>query len=315
VLKRVAAGATFVLVALVLAGPAFLGSPAHLPITASPADYGLRYEEVAFAPADRTIHLRGWWMPAADARAAVVMVHGGGDDNRMQPHQNGMALMRDLVARGFAVLAFDLRNFGESEATPEGRTFGDLEANDVLGAIGAAGGRLPGTPVVALGCSMGGASVIQAAARGAPLAAIVTDSAFADAREIAVPFTVAAVGGPRVLLVPFVWSAEWIHGVPLARGATLEAARRVPATTRALVIQNDGDPIVPVAQARALAAAMPNAETWITPAPPADHPLVGQQGAFGMHCQSYKLDPVGYVARVAAFVDGAIRPDRAASLP
>jgi alpha-beta hydrolase superfamily lysophospholipase len=306
VLKRVVAGAAVAFVALVLAGPAFVGSPAHLAVTGSPADYGLRYEAIDFLPADRVIHLRGWWMPAADARAAVVMVHGGGDDNRTQPYQNGLALMRDLVGRGFAVLAFDLRNFGESDATPEGRTFGDLEGNDVLGAVGAALGRLPGKPVAALGCSMGGASVIQAAARGAPLAAIVTDSAFADAREVAVPFTVAAVGWPRLLVVPFVWSAEWVHRVPLGRGSTLDAARRVPSTTRALVIQNDGDPIVPVAHARELAAAMPSAETWITPAPPADHPLVGQQGPFGMHCQSYKLDPEGYVARVTAFVDVAI---------
>src|SRR5262249_12344932 len=161
----------------------------------------------------------------------------------------------------------------------------------------------------------GGATAIQASARGARLAAIVTDSAFADARAVAVPFTVASVGLPRLLVIPFVWSAEWIHGLPLARGATLDAARRVPATTRALVIENEGDPIVSVSEARALAAAMPSAETWITPAPPADHPLVAQNGAFGMHCQSYKLDPAGYVARVTSFFDGALRADRAASLP
>jgi fermentation-respiration switch protein FrsA (DUF1100 family) len=181
----------------------------------------------------------------------------------------------------------------------------------VIAAVAAAGARAPGRPVTALGCSMGGATVIQAAARGAPLAAIVTDSAFTDARAVAVPFTVAAVGWPSTLVVPFVWSAEWIHRVPLARGSTLAAARRVPATTRALLIQNDGDPIVPVADARALAAAMPKAEVWITPAPPADHPLVGEQGAFGMHCQSYKLDPPGYVERVTAFLDGAARERRA----
>src|SRR5262249_4461021 len=163
----------------------------------------------------------------------------------------GLALMRDLVGRGFDVLAFDLRNFGESDATPEGRTFGDLEANDLLAAVGAASSRAPGLPVVALGCSMGGATAIQAGARGARLAA---DSAFADARAVAVPFTVASMGLPRLLVIPFVWSAEWIHGLPLARGATLDAARRVPATTRALVIENAGDPIVSVADARALAA-------------------------------------------------------------
>jgi pimeloyl-ACP methyl ester carboxylesterase len=146
VLRRAVAGVVVVLATLVVLGPAFLGAPAHLAVVGSPADYGLRYEAIEFAPADRPIRLRAWWMPAA---------------------------------------------------------------------------------------------------------------------------------------------------------------------TRALVIQNDGDPIVPVADARALAAAMPKAEVWITPAPPADHPLVGEQGAFGMHCQSYKLDPAGYVERVTAFLDGAARELRA----
>jgi pimeloyl-ACP methyl ester carboxylesterase len=117
VLRRAVAGLVVVLATLVVLGPAFLGAPAHLAVVGSPADYGLRYEAIEFAPADRPIRLRAWWMPAADARAAVVMVHGGGDDNRTQPYQNGMALMRDLVGRGFAVLALDLRNFGESDAT------------------------------------------------------------------------------------------------------------------------------------------------------------------------------------------------------
>jgi hypothetical protein len=75
---------------------------------------------------------------------------------------------------------------------------------------------------------------------------------------------------------------------------------------RTLVIENEGDPIVSVAAARTLAATLPNAETWITAAPAADHPLVGSQGAFGMHCQSYKLDPGAYVARVTSFLDAAL---------
>ncbi len=153
---------------------------------------------------------------------------------------------------------------------------------------------------------MGGATVIHAAARGARLGAFVVDSAFAHARDVAVPFVMAATGWPRLAVLPFVWSAEHVHGLPLTRGTTLEAARRVPATVHALVIQNAGDPIVTVGQAEALAAALPSAQTWITPAPPPDHPIVGQQGAFGMHCQSYKLDPDGYVTRVAAFLDAAL---------
>jgi alpha-beta hydrolase superfamily lysophospholipase len=295
------------LAALVLIGPALMSAGrSHLPVAGTPADYGLRYEDLAFAPSDRPLTLRGWWMPPATApRAAVVLVHGGGEDNRTQPYQNGLALARDLVARGFAVLAFDLRNFGESDATPEGSTFGDLEAHDVVGAASAIAARAPELPVVGLGCSMGGATVIQAAARGARLRAIVVDSTFADAAEVAVPFTVAATGWPRLLVWPFVWSAVHLHGVPVGRGTTLAAARRVPASVPALIVHNEADPIVPAAHAHRLATVLPRSEVWLTRAPPPDHPIVWQQGVFGTHCQSYKLDPAAYVTHVTAFVERA----------
>ena len=70
-----------------------------------------------------------------------------------------------------------------------------------------------------------------------------------------------------------------------------------------LLIQNAGDPIVPVEQCRRLAAAMPGAEVWITAAPSADHPLRVSQGRWGMHTQSYKLYPEEYVERVTRFFD------------
>lgn len=307
-LKRTVAGVVLLLAAVVVIGPALTKSGrAHLPVVGTPADYGLRYEAMEFAPSDRPLTLRGWWIaPAGTPRAAVVLVHGGGEDNRTQPYQNGLALARDLVGRGFAVVAFDLRNFGESDATPEGSTFGDLEANDVVGAVSAVAARAPGLPVVALGCSMGGATVVQAAARGASLRAIVVDSTYADAAAIAVPFTAAVTGWPRVLVVPFVWSAVRLHGVAVGRGETLIAARRVAPTLPALVIHNEADPIVPVTHAHVLAGFLGSSVTWITPAPPADDPIVHQQGAFGTHCQSYKLQPQAYVERVAAFLDGTL---------
>jgi uncharacterized protein len=308
VLTRLVAGLVGGLAALVLIGPAFMSAGrGHLPVIGTPADYGIHYEDLAFAPSDRSLTLRGWWMaPPSPPRAAVVLVHGGGEDNRTQPYQNGLALARDLVARGYAVVAFDLRNFGESDATPEGSTFGDLEAHDVVGAAGVVATRAPDLAVVGLGCSMGGATVIQAAARGARLRAIVVDSVFADAAEVAVPFTVAATGWPRVLVAPFVWSAVHLHGVAVTRGATLVAARRVPASISALVAHNEADPIVPVGHAHRLAAALPRSELWLTPEPPRDHPVVWQQGAFGTHCQSYKLDPTAYVTRVTTFVDRVV---------
>ena len=47
-------------------------------MTENPGDHGLAYEAVQFTPADRSITLRAWCLPAPDARAALVFVHGGG---------------------------------------------------------------------------------------------------------------------------------------------------------------------------------------------------------------------------------------------
>ncbi len=300
--------AVAVLVAFVLLAPLGMRpNAAHPPLTQTPADYGLRYDAVTFAPPDRPITLRGWWMPVANARAAVILVHGGGDDNRSQPFQNGLALARDLAARGFGVLAFDLRNYGESDTTPEGVTFGDLEAYDVVGAVDLLARIAPGLPVVGLGCSMGGATLVQAAARDARLRVLVTDSVFADAWDVAPSFVRASSNLPELLVGPVLWSAAHVHGVGLDRGNTIDAARRV--TPRpVLLIHNEADPIAAPTESWTLASVMPRSETWITPAPPVDHPLRWQNGRWGTHCQSYKLDPDGYVTQVTAFLTRGLAP-------
>ncbi len=277
-------------------GPALFNLAAErVALTESPSDYGLAYEPVTFSPPDEPITLHGWWIPAHDARAALVLVHGGGGDNRSIPDGGGLALVRDLVARRYAVLAIDLRNFGESDATPEGVTFGDLEVNDVTGALDFLAARAPDLPTGAIGFSMGAATVLRAAARDRRLHAVVADSAFVDAREVAVAFTHATIGLPTVLVTPFVWSAQLLHGVTLARGATLDALHgaTLPPT---LLIHDRHDPIVPVHDAERLAAAIPGAATWITD--------LDEPGPFGTHVQAYRLAPVAYITRVSAFLDG-----------
>jgi uncharacterized protein len=304
---RALAGATVLLVAFALLAPFGMRPNPRLPLAATPADQGIRYESVAFSPPDRPITLRAWWMPAEPPRGAVVLVHGGGEDNRSQPHQDGIALARDLVQHGFAVLAPDLRNYGESDATPERATFGDLEAWDVVGALDFLAKQAPGVPIAGIGCSMGGATVIRAAERDERLQAIVADSTFADAWHVAPNFVAASTGLPRAAIPLLLWSAAYVHGFPLDRGQTIEAARRL-SHRPALLIHNEADPIAPVEETRALSAAIAGSEIWITPAPPEDHPLRRAQGPWGMHCQSYKLDPAGYADRVTRFLDGALPP-------
>ncbi len=293
--------ATGVLFAIVIAVAPLVFRPTgnRLALTERPSDYGLSYESVTFRPPDRAIDLRAWWIPAEHAHAALVFVHGGGDDNRSLPHGGGLALARDLVARRYAVLMVDLRNFGESDGTPEGITFGDLEVNDVVGALDFLAARVPDLPAAAIGFSMGGGTVLRAAARDSRLRAVVADSAFADAAEVAVAFTRAATGLPMLVAAPFVWSAQHLHGVPLGRGATL-AALRGATLPPVLLIHDRHDPIAPVADCARLAAVIPTAVTWITD--------FRQAGPFGTHIQAYRLGPAAYVERVTTFLDGVFTP-------
>jgi fermentation-respiration switch protein FrsA (DUF1100 family) len=113
-------------------------------------------------------------------------------------------------------------------------------------------------------------------------------------RDVATAFTHAATGLPSFVAAPFVWSAEHVHGAPLARGATADALRG-GTFPPVLLIQNVHDPIVPVEHCRRLASVIPNAKIWLT--------REGADGAFGTHIKSYLLAPRNYVDEVTQFLD------------
>ena len=215
------------LIVFIVVAPALLRPGANrLPIIQTPRDYGVAFETVEFQPPDAAITLRAWWMPAAQPKAAIILVHGGGDDNRSLPYADGLKLARDLVAHDYAVLAVDLRNYGESDASPEGVTFGDAESNDVIGAMNYLARRSPDLRYGAVGFSMGGETVLYAAARDRRLEAVVTTDTFAEVRPVAPSFLSASTGLPRLLVVPLLWSAEHLHGVPLARSRAIRCCER-----------------------------------------------------------------------------------------
>src|SRR3989454_7919766 len=158
--------AILALIAFIVVAPSFLRPGAdRLALVQTPRDYGTPFETVEFRPPDQPITLRAWWMPSEPAKAAIILVHGGGDDNRSLPYADGLKLAHDLVGHGYSVLAVDLRNYGESDATSEGVTFGEAEANDIIGAMNYLGTQHPGLRYGGLGFSMGGEAVPYAAGR------------------------------------------------------------------------------------------------------------------------------------------------------
>ena len=99
------------------------------PLEESPDGYGLVYEDVEFSPRGWPgITLRGWWLPAEDAKGTVIRVHGI-DSNR----ETQFGITKALVEGGYSVLVFDLRGHGESDTAQTGA--GQFEQDDVLGAL------------------------------------------------------------------------------------------------------------------------------------------------------------------------------------
>jgi pimeloyl-ACP methyl ester carboxylesterase len=160
----------------------------------TPASFDLAFEEIAFQAPDG-VTLKGWWVPAAQARGSVVLVHG--------LNRSRIEMVRKvpfLHEAGWNALLFDLRHHGESGG--ELSSFGHFEAGDVERAATFARGRSEG-PVVLWGVSLGGAAVMLAAADDPSVAAVVCDSSYRSLRD--------TVAHHFQLFRSFVW---WLRVVP-----------------------------------------------------------------------------------------------------
>src|SRR5688572_9357489 len=98
------------------------------PVSATPAEVGLAFEDVSFTAADG-VALHGWFIPGPE-RTTMIWFHGnaGNIGHRLRGLQ---ALHRALSCNLFI---FDYRGFGRSSGTPsEAGLYADAEAAlDVL---------------------------------------------------------------------------------------------------------------------------------------------------------------------------------------
>jgi dipeptidyl aminopeptidase/acylaminoacyl peptidase len=139
------------------------------------------YLPVDFPSRTRTVGIGAWWMPVAgrpDA-PAVIVVHGYTACRR----DERILLAAGMLHRnGFAVLAIDLRNHGESGRATGRHSGGVRESLDVLGAWDwlVADGRVSAERVGLFGISLGAASVLIAAGDEPGVAAVWADSSYGD---------------------------------------------------------------------------------------------------------------------------------------
>lgn len=129
-----------------------LRAPPRCPILHNPSEAGLKYDEVFF-PSYDGVPLEGWYMPCEGSNKLVICNHPmnftrSGHPSHLEPWRSIFAATGNTIEvnfvpdfkilhdAGYNVLAYDLRNLGQSGPANSGvLSGGKYEARDVIGSI------------------------------------------------------------------------------------------------------------------------------------------------------------------------------------
>lgn len=227
------------------------------------------------------ITLRGWYHPTPERRQLVVMVHG------LWSSWDEMAwLGRDLHARGYDVLLFDLRGHGQSDRSRV--SMGRRERSDLRAVLTWAESQgFSFDRIGWVGFSMGASTLLMEAAQNSRIHAVVLDSPFGDLPELLDVQLSQHSHLPRWFNPGILTAAHLAYGIRTDDLIPIRSARSW-GERPLLLIHGEADTTVPVRQARLLAnAAGPSCRTVLLP---------------GIdHVKAYQSDPVNYVSAVDAF--------------
>lgn len=239
------------------------------PLTRTPADAGLEYEDIAFPAADG-VPLRGWFVPRGGEGPGpvVIFVHGwlwnrlgnvGGQVPVPDRDVDFLPAVRALHDAGFGVLLFDVRHHGESARPRAPMTYGPLEASDFVGAVRYARSRpdVDGERIGAIGTSMGGNIVIYGTPDCQPVKAVLA----IQPTRLAIfntNFARTELGrfGPAMLR-PFDLLYRLLRVPPLDKHDPAVPAARLNGTL-VKYVQGTGDPWGTTEMVEAFAAVTPN---------------------------------------------------------
>ena len=191
-------------------------------------------EDVTFASQDGT-RLHAWFLPARGTRKGTVIYFHGNAQN-LTSH---ISFVDWLPAEGFDVFAFDYRGYGQSGGAPSRQGLHE----DSLAALDYVSGRsdVDANRIVAFGQSLGGACAAAALGESSrSVRGLALDSTFAHY----IGMGNEAIGGAW-LTYPLAWLL-----LSNAHSPADSIARLSP--TPVLCIHSPHDPVVPIAQGRAL---------------------------------------------------------------
>jgi alpha-beta hydrolase superfamily lysophospholipase len=200
----------------------------------------LPYQDVTLSTADG-MHLAAWYVPGRQLNA-VILVHG--------IHANRQATLPAAVMlfeAGYHVLMLDLRGHGDSEG--EQVSYGFYESLDVQAGVSYLLAKKEIEHVGAIGYSLGGAAVAQAAASDERLQAVVIQSSFSSLADAVDDSFAEYTKWPKWPFAPIVINAaETELGVTVEEIDSAHALASV-SPRPVLIIHGSDDKLFPVHQA------------------------------------------------------------------
>ena len=264
--------------------------------------FGLPFQTVSFPTTDGST-LRGWLVPGSgdgpDSQASIgiVAAHARGGDRR-----GYFDHLPSFHARGFTTLLFDYREHGLSDGTGRGMSLGQREAEDIQAAVHFLKDVQGLRKVGVIGHSLGGSSVILAAARDPQIDAVIAESSIARFETYVGDMTAQWVEQRRVPSLRPLWQGWWprlvvdlsarrlqLDGV----AAPVDVIAQIAPRPLLLIHGTNDDVVAPSHSETLLASAGTPSELWLVPG--VDHGT------------PYPAFPPEYFGRVTAFFSTALR--------
>jgi hypothetical protein len=248
------------------------------------AELGAAYEQVSFTTSDG-LSLKGWYVPSRN-RAAVISAPG-------RAGSQGPARM--LARHGYGVLLFDRRGEGESDGDPN--ALGWSGARDLKAAVAFLEHRADVDPnrIGGIGLSVGGETLLEAAATTKGLRAVVSDGA--GSRSIREDLARSGSGKwPEIptSLVITAGTALFSNQAP-PRNLRNLVGRIAPRPVFLVYGEHDQPNVIELSPRYYEAAGEPKA-LWEVPGATHTHGIIAR--------------PKEYERRIVGFFDRALRPDQ-----
>jgi len=247
------------------------------------------YRNVSFNSKDGNVKLSGWFFEVKGSGKTVILAHSYGK-NRLQFEENTLNIIKGFVSRGYNVLAFDLRNSGESGGTVT--SMGLYEKYDVLGAIDYA--KTQGTrDIVLMGFSTGASASILAAAENKDVDAVIADSPYSELKTYLDENLSVWSGLPELLFNKTItYAMQMLGGMDVEKSNPRKAIINISPRS-VFIIHGTDDKIIPVENSKLLYSVYSKSmskthEFWETDAG---------------HLESFIKYPQQYMDRVLGFLD------------